>query len=42
MGNLAALCADHHAAKSAREGAEARWSRGTTRRPAEPHPGLLS
>lgn len=38
--NLQSLCADHHAKKSAREGAEAKRRKYTQRRrPPEPHPG---
>lgn len=38
--NLQALCAEHHAIKSSREGTEARWQ-ARMRRPAERHPGLI-
>ncbi|MFF9088637.1 HNH endonuclease [Streptomyces sp. NPDC014991] len=38
--NLQALCRDHHALKSSREGNAARWS-VRMRRPAERHPGLI-
>jgi 5-methylcytosine-specific restriction protein A len=38
--NLQALCADHHAAKTSREGNAARWA-GPRRRPTERHPGLI-
>lgn len=38
--NLQALCPDHHAIKSSREGTAARW-RHRQRRPTERHPGLL-
>lgn len=38
--NLQALCEQHHAIKSSREGSEARW-RETTRRKPERHPGLI-
>lgn len=38
VSNLQALCQHHHAAKSSREGVEARQAKGSTRRPPEPHP----
>lgn len=38
--NLQALCRDHHALKSSREGSAARWA-VRERRPAERHPGLI-
>lgn len=40
LGNLTALCGPHHGVKSSIEGNQARW-RHSTRRPKEPHPGLL-
>lgn len=36
--NLQSLCAPHHAAKSSREGVEARQAKGTTARTPEQHP----
>ncbi|MFI8853671.1 HNH endonuclease [Streptomyces sp. NPDC053499] len=38
--NLQALCREHHAAKSSREGNAARWA-VRRQRPAERHPGLI-
>ncbi|MFF1756142.1 HNH endonuclease [Streptomyces sp. NPDC058266] len=38
--NLQALCTDHHAIKSSREGNAARWA-VRRQRPAERHPGLI-
>lgn len=38
--NLQALCSEHHALKSSREGTAARWQE-RMRRPAERHPGLI-
>ena len=41
LANLRSLCRTHHQAKSSAEGHAARY-RNPRRRPAEPHPGLLS
>ncbi|WP_432160763.1 HNH endonuclease [Streptomyces sp. NRRL F-5630] len=38
--NLQALCREHHAIKSSREGNAARWA-VRRQRPAERHPGLI-
>lgn len=38
--NLQALCTNHHAIKSSREGNAARWA-VRRQRPAERHPGLI-
>ena len=37
--NLRALCAWHHATRTGRQGAAARW--GTRRQHREPHPGMI-
>jgi 5-methylcytosine-specific restriction enzyme A len=38
--NLRAMCSWHHAARSARQGAAARWAKHSEKRPRERHPGL--
>jgi 5-methylcytosine-specific restriction protein A len=38
--NLASLCHAHHAEKTKRESAAARWKHRSTREP-EPHPGIV-
>lgn len=41
-GNLRALCAPHHKARTSRQGNASRWSpKRTGRRPPEAHPGLI-
>lgn len=41
--NLQSLCAAHHARKSSKEGAQARWAkRNRLRRKPEQHPGMIA